>query len=151
MSQVLLYHCYIGATGDEAKKHDTENTALYADKLKPKTKLFGTSTIDKSTAIEVTAKSVWKEMNDNQVACKSKYDGKLVAVTGTIDDFGTNIIGQEYVTLNNGDKYSIGSVQCFFKNDQMDYVASLKKGDKVTLYGTAEVGSLSFKLAECQP
>ena len=78
-------------------------------------------------------------------------DGKIVAITGTIDDIGTNIYGQEYVTLNTGEKYSLTGVQCFFKNDQMDYVASLKKGDKITLYGVASIGSMTFKVAECRP
>lgn len=154
LGQAMLYSCVIDCIGDSAKEADELLSAQDGSTTKSKSSgssLFGTSELDKDSAIAVTAKEAWKEMQDNQVACKKKYDGQVVAITGTIEDFGTNLYGQEYVILANGDKYSIGSVQCFFKNDQMDYVASLKKGDKVTLYGIAEIGSTSFKLGNCQP
>jgi hypothetical protein len=153
LGQAMIYSCYIDDSGKAAKEFDAAMNKEYKSTgaSKSKSSLFGTSEIDKDSAIKVTAKEVWKEMQDNQVACKKKYDGNEVALTGTIEDFGTNIYGQEYIILSNGDKYSIGSVQCFFKDDQMDYIASLKKGDKVTLYGIADVGSTSFKLGNSQP
>lgn len=154
LGQVLLYDCQIPFTGDVSKKFDEDASAFFADKVKNKTKkssVFGSQTIDKESAISITATAAWKELKDNQVACKKKYDGQVVAITGIIEDFGTNIYGQEYVILANGDKYSIGSVQCFFKNDQMDYVSTLSKGDEVTLYGMADIGSTSFKLSNSQP
>ncbi len=151
LGQAMLYNCYLDGTGTTAKEFDKAMSSEQKVSKASKSSLFGTSELDKEDAIKVTAKEVWNEMQDNQVACKKKYDGNTVAITGTIDDFGTNIYGQEYITFDTGDRYAIGSVQCFFKDDQMDYVASLKKGDKITLYGIADVGSTSFKLGNSQP
>lgn len=149
LGQAIIENCYIENVGDAAKELD--ETLIANDGISGGDTVFGTSELNKNEAISITAKEVYKELNENQVACKNKYDGKIVAITGTIDDIGTNIYGQEYVTLNTGEEYSLTGVQCFFKNDQMDYVASLKKGDKVTLYGVASIGSMTFKVAECRP
>ena len=113
--------------------------------------LFGTYDVDTENAIETTAKTVYKEMKENQVACKSKFNGKTVKMKGIVDDIGTNVFGQEYVTFETGDPYSFEGVQIFFKNDQMDYVASLKKGDTITVYGVANIGSMTFKMGNCFP
>ena len=106
---------------------------------------------DKATAIQLTAVQAYKEYTENQVACKTKYEGKYLAITGVIDDIDTNIWGQEYVSFDVGDEWAIEDVDCFFKNDQMDYVATLKKGQKVTIYGICDIGSFDFKLGECHP
>ena len=47
--------------------------------------------------IYVTAKDLYKEMQDNQVACKKKYDGKKVLLYGKIEDIGTDILDDEYI------------------------------------------------------
>lgn len=77
--------------------------------------LFGTYDVDKESAIEIDAKQAFNEIEENQVACKTKYDGKTVKITGTIRDISTNLYGQEYVAFETDDEWSIGSVQCFFK------------------------------------
>ena len=164
IGQVMVYNCYIEDTGESSRafndemlaqsgREDTadEDTDDDSEEDKSSTSLFGTDEIDKSTAIQVTAKGVYQEMQDNQVACKNKYDGKVVAISGTIEDIGTNIYGQEYITFDVGDPYSLDGVQCFFKNDQMDYLSTLSKGQSITLYGYADVGSMTFKLGHSQP
>ncbi len=149
LGQAIIENCYIENMGDVAKELD--ETLIANDGISGGDSVFGTSEINKDEAISVTAAEVYKELNENQVACKNKYDGKIVAITGKVDDIGTNLYGQEYVTFDTGDKYSLNGVQCFFKNDQMDYVASLKKGDTITLYGTASIGSMTFKVGDCRP
>lgn len=149
LGQAIIENCYIENIGDAAKELD--ESLIANDGISGGNSIFGTSEINKDEAIAVTAKEVYKELNDNQVACKNKYDGKVVAITGKIDDIGTNIYGQEYVTFDTGDKYALNGVQCFFKNDQMEYVATLKKGDTITVYGTVSIGSMTFKVGNCRP
>ncbi|SFQ04757.1 tRNA(Ser,Leu) C12 N-acetylase TAN1, contains THUMP domain [Butyrivibrio proteoclasticus] len=149
IGQAIVENCYIESIGDVAKELD--ESLIANDGISGGDSFFGTSEINKDEAILVTATEVYKELSDNQVACKNKYDGKVVALTGKIDDIGTNIYGQEYVSFDTGDKYSLTGVQCFFKDDQMDYVASLKKGDTITIYGIASIGSMTFKVSDCRP
>lgn len=152
IGQVMINNCYVEDTGDTAKDTDERLAAEYpVSNSSSGGSLFGTSDLDTSNAIETTAKTVYKEMQDNQVACKTKYDGKTVKMKGIVENIGTNIYGQEYVTFETGDPYSFEGVQIFFKNDQMDYVASLKKGDTITVYGVAGIGSMTFKMGNCFP
>ena len=159
MGQLYIYNCYIESTGETARAFDEEMQNTYAaynkdsssSKKSLSKKVFGTTDFDKSSALQLTAQQAYDEMESNQVACKQKYDGKLVAITGTIDDIGTNVFGQEYVTFAVNDEYALTGIQCFFKNDKMDYVSSLQKGQKITLYGIADIGSMTFKLGESQP
>ena len=140
IGQVMLNSCYVENSGDVSKELDEKLEAEYPVETSSG-KIFGTPEIDKNTAIELTAEQAYKEYDENQVACKTKYDGKLIAMTGVIDDIGTNVLGQEYITFKTGDEWSINGVQCFFKDDQQDYVASLSKGQEITIYGYADMGS----------
>lgn len=158
IGQLFIYNCYIESTGETARTFDEKMQNAYASNSnsssssKPLSdKLFGTPDLDKSSAIQLTAQQAYDELENNQVSCKQKYDGKLVAITGTIDNIGTNVIGQEYITFEINDKYTLSGVQCFFKNDKVDYVSSLKKGQTITLYGIADIGSMTFKLGNSQP
>lgn len=95
LGQAIIENCYIEDIGDSAKELD--ESLIANDGISGGDSLFGTSEINKDEAISVTAKEVYKEINENQVACKNKYDGKVVAIIGTIDDIGTNLYGQEYL------------------------------------------------------
>lgn len=117
------------------------------------TESVDTETADEATVptaeFVVTASEVYKELEDNQVACKSKYNGKIVELTGIIGDIGTNIYGQEYISYETGDTLSLEFVTAYFRNSEMDSVANVTKGMRVTVIGTASIGSMSFKLGDC--
>lgn len=103
--------------------------------------------------IEVTADELWAAYQENQVAADLKYGDKLLAVTGYVTDIGKDIVTEApCVSLDNGSGYNLYPIQCFFpKNgDQTDLLASLKDGDKVTIYGkcTGEFIA-SVQLSKC--
>lgn len=101
--------------------------------------------------IYVVAKDAAKEFNDNQVSCKDNYDGKMLLIYGKIEDIGTDIADQSYITLDTGKKYSLDIVQCYFDDSKIDYVKSLKKGEEVYLIGKGDIGSFKFKVDNCKP
>lgn len=80
--------------------------------------------------IKTTASNLYQDYDDNEVAADEKYKDKKIAVTGTIQDIGKDVMDDAYITLNTG-KYGI--VQCSFNNSKM--VKTLSKGDRVTIVG----------------
>lgn len=79
---------------------------------------------------------LWNEYEENEVNADTKYKGKILEVTGMIDNIGTDITNTLYITLE-GDDF-VGSIQCFFNDKYKSDVAKLTKGQKVTIRGRCE-------------
>ncbi|MBU5481744.1 OB-fold putative lipoprotein [Blautia sp. MSJ-19] len=91
---------------------------------------------EESTPIEYTAVSVNDMMSDldsNAMGASDKYKGQYLEITGKL----TNIDASgKYIDLMADGDFEIIGVQCYIKNDdQKAKVASLTKGDTVTLKG----------------
>jgi len=100
-------------------------------------------------AIKVTAADLAAVYESNEVKADQTYKGKMVEVTGTVDNIGVSI-GQTYVVLSNGKEYSIVGVQCFFKSEsEIAKVAELKKGDSVTIQGKVDGKSINVGVNNC--
>lgn len=80
--------------------------------------------------ITTTAPNLYQEYDENEVVADEKYKDKKIAVTGTIQDIGKDVMDDAYITLNT-DNYGI--VQCSFNNSKM--VRTLSKGDRITVVG----------------
>lgn len=85
-------------------------------------------------AIKVTATKLADDYKANEVAADAKYKGNLVEVSGTIGTIGKDITDTPYVTLTIG-QYDILSVQCMFGRNDQTALASLAKGQSITLQG----------------
>ncbi|PQJ76544.1 OB-fold protein [Polaribacter glomeratus] len=79
---------------------------------------------------EVSAKKLFRDYQDNEIAADEIYKGKKLAVTGLIDDIGNDVLDDSYINLKTG--YIMGSVQCYLDKK---IVAKLKKGQKVVVIG----------------
>ena len=78
----------------------------------------------------VTAKEITKEVDENAVAAKQKYEGTTIGVTGKISDI--NLFLGTTVVLDGTD---LSSVQCDFPESREGQVADLSKGQEVTIIG----------------
>lgn len=89
-----------------------------------------------ATPIEYTAVSVNDMMNDldsNAMGASDKYKGKYLKITGVLANIDAS---GKYISLVADGDFEIIGVQCYIKNDdQKSKVASLTKGDTVTLKG----------------
>ncbi len=91
---------------------------------------------------EYTVSQLVNDLEDNALNAKNKYDNQYVKITGdlsVIDSSG------KYISLDpSGDSFNLTSVQCYLQNDeQKARVASMKKGDSVTLKGkVTDVGEV---------
>jgi hypothetical protein len=92
----------------------------------------------------VTAQKLVADYDANQLSADKTYKDKVYKITGSINDFGSDIVGEPYVTLV-GDGY-FNNVNCSFSNEQADAISKLKKGQAVTFQGTVYgdlIGSVS--------
>lgn len=85
-------------------------------------------------AIKVSAVSLSQQYDDNKVAADAKYEGKLVEVSGVIDNIGKDITDTPYVSLK-GRTNSLFGVQCMFPRADETQLADLSKGKSITLQG----------------
>lgn len=125
---ILIIGVVIGAVTGEDKSADsttkqTEATASDSQKQEPE-------------SIEYTSVSVndmMDALNNNAMGASDKYKGQYLEITGKL----TNIDASgKYINLTADGDFEIIGVQCNIKNDeQKSKVASLTKGDTVTLKG----------------
>lgn len=125
---ILIIGVVIGAVTGEDKSTDsttkqTEATASDSQK-------------QESESIEYISASVndmMDALNNNAMGASDKYKGKYLEITGKL----TNIdAAGKYIDLMADGDFEIIGVQCYIKNDdQKAKIASMSKGDTVTLKG----------------
>ena len=91
---------------------------------------------DSAPTVTVTASTLFSDYDSNEVAADDKYKGKILNVSGTIDDIGKDITDTMYVTLKTANP--ILNVQCFFADDHKSQVANASKGQQVTIKGKCD-------------
>jgi hypothetical protein len=127
-----------GGGGEDATAKDTGSTSA------------STSKQDAPKAINVQAKQILKEFEDNEAAADAKYDGKVIAVTGIVSKIDTEIFDDsEYVVqVGSGSEWDLWTVNC---DDQSQDVASgITSGQKVTVTGDFEDGGdLGIEMQGC--
>lgn len=70
----------------------------------------------------------------NEVAADKRYKGKIIRVEGVITDFGTELLGHKYVTIEHPN-IPFYYVQCVFKREYSDRLARYSKGDVISVTG----------------
>ena len=86
----------------------------------------------------IQATDLSNEYKENEVKCNLDYKNKLLKVSGKVSSIGEDIMGTVYITLGN-DKLSLYNVRCEFEyEEEISQVATLKKGDIITVLGTYE-------------
>lgn len=93
---------------------------------------------------KITAPNLLKEYKDNEVRADGKYKGKVLEVSGTVDGIGKDLMDTMYVSLK-GDV--IFGIQCMFAKKHESKLASLKKGQEITLKGkcTGKMGNVILR------
>ena len=94
---------------------------------------------DTPIELRVTASQMYDNYQSNKIAANLKYDGVVLAVSGTVEDFGGGDGSAYYIDLVTGD-FTLESVRCHFSRSHLDDIASIRKGDRVTLRGKGDEG-----------
>lgn len=99
--------------------------------------------------IKVMASELYSEYEANEIAADAAYKGKLLEVTGTLDNIAKDILDKPYVTLKT--QNVIGSVQCMLKESEQGKAAALKAGVSITVRGQGGGKSvLNVLLKNCE-
>lgn len=98
-------------------------------------------------AIAITAEDLYAAYDANEIAADKLYKGKKLRITGTVVDIGKDILDNAYITLHTG-KYTF-SIQCYFKDNQLDAIATLEKDQVVTVVGLCDGQDLNITIRNC--
>jgi len=85
-----------------------------------------------------------KELDANEIAFDNKYKDQMVFIIGKIDDIGKDILGDPYITLDDG---SIFCTQCMFQKSDANKLATLSKGQAVAIRAnySGHFGNIIFR------
>jgi hypothetical protein len=93
------------------------------------------------------ASELFRAYENNEVSADALYKGKIILVSGLVNDIGKDIIGDPYVTLSTGN--SIWTVQCMFSSKQEGELAALRKGQSVSIKGECNGKLINVLLRKC--
>jgi len=88
-------------------------------------------------AIKIPAEELYGEYKADHVKADQKYQGKIVEVTGVVDQTGTDVGEHPFINLKGQEHLS--GVQCFFLKRYAEKAAQLKSGQTVTIRGKCTV------------
>jgi hypothetical protein len=100
-------------------------------------------------AMSVPIKTLLSEYKDNELRSDGKWKGKLVQVTGKVDNIKKDIVGSPYVTLGTGAAFEIPVVQCMLDDASSGRASSLSKGRTVTVKGRVDGLMMNVLLRDC--
>ncbi len=92
--------------------------------------------------IEVTADDIYSAFEENEVAAEEKFKGQLVKITGVVSEINSKSALTSANILLEADGLVFGCVQCNFNSQNSKALATVEKGQNVTITGTCE--GLSF-------
>ena len=80
--------------------------------------------------LKIKANDLYQEYEANEIAADEEYKGKRIAVTGTIENIGNDVLDKAYITLGTTE---FGTIQCYFT--EKNVVKNLSKGKSITIVG----------------
>lgn len=110
-----------------------------------------TSVMDREADISVSAIRLYQKYDQNEVAADEKYKGKILEVSGVVDEVGTDILDKVYVALKTTTgKYNVISVQCYFPESRKNQAGQLSSGQQVSINGKCEgKPAINVELKDC--
>jgi len=97
--------------------------------------------------ITISSTQLYAAYKANEVAADNNYKDKVIAVSGTVESVGKDIMDDTYITLV-GDGV-IGTVQCFIAKDFISKAATVSKGSTITITGTCDGKLLNVLVKDC--
>ena len=91
--------------------------------------------------------SLFAGYEENEVAMDAAVKGKRIYLFGTVETVGKDVRGRAYVLLSAGE--AVGGVQCFFRDNSLQLLAAMRKGQRVFLSGTVLGKIGNVLLDEC--
>jgi len=128
---VIVFFIIMGSIGGNSNTSPTANTPVAPVVQVPV-----------QPTIVVTADKLMSDYTANEVAADAKYKNNTVQVSGIVDSIGKDILDTPYISLKTGGQYSFTVVQCMFAKSDESALATVSKGQSMTLIGQV-TGKLS--------
>ena len=90
------------------------------------------------SVIEISAENLWQEFESDRDAAKDKFDGCILAITGSVAEISESFMGQPCILLENGIDSIPDGIFCFFPSNTD--LNGTELGDIITINGTCSVG-----------
>jgi hypothetical protein len=84
-------------------------------------------------AIEITARDVSQEFQNNRLRATNKYHGATLKITGRIYDIKQNYSGEYYLAIVGTSEFY--GVYVYFQSSELNKMANLNSGQSVTIVG----------------
>jgi hypothetical protein len=105
------------------------------------------STSPSPVTITITAVQLWVDFDSDQDAANAKYRGKVINVTGIVNEIGIDRVDTPYVLLTSAD--GLFGVQCLFSSKDELRSAQLSQGQTLTIQGICQGYDLDVVLKNC--
>jgi len=89
-------------------------------------------TASEASSYTLTGEQLHSEYEANKIAADTKYEGKVVTVTGTVSSIGKDVTDNAYVVI---DGMGLNGVQCLFPEGQESKLSQLSKGQEIVAKG----------------
>lgn len=102
--------------------------------------------------LEMDYNVLYQDYQDNAIGADAKYKGKILQLTGLVDDINREIAGNPYITFRIGDQYSFKNIRITFKKSEEEKISRLAKGQSVTIKGkcTGLLLTTTVALNDCE-
>lgn len=110
-------------------------------------------TASEQSSYDLTADQLYTEYEANKVAAESKYNNKVVTITGPIQRIGRELAGRAYLVIGGSSGLGLDGVQCLFPEGQESAISQLSGGQSVTAKGKVSgqfVGNVVVDLCKLQ-
>ncbi len=100
--------------------------------------------------VKVPVATLLSEYRDNEIRADGLYKGKLLQITGRVDDTKRDVLNTIYVTIGTGEMFEIPQVQCFFGDEWAKAASTLSKGMTVTVRGRVDGLFMNVIVKDCE-
>ncbi len=97
--------------------------------------------------ISISARQLYDEYIENQIAADLKYENEILEISGTVDSIGKDILDNMYVSLKTNDL--IGSVQCMLEDSELEKAVNLANGQSIIVQGEVSGFLVNVILRDC--
>lgn len=133
----------LGVAGNLSEKNNNTSTSGNTPTNTEKTAKVETP------EIVIDADELAKAFEENEIKANQDYKGKLAEITGTVKSID-EMLGSTFIVLSEKD-FEIVNVQCFFSDkEQINKIAEISKGDKVTVIGKIDGKSINVSVKDCK-
>lgn len=118
---IILIFWMIGSLSGRSKTTEATDNSTSQSDVAPK------------QVTQVNIEDILSAYKNNEVGADNIFKGQIIQTTGVIGSVKKDVLDNLYVILGTGAQFEIPQIQAFFDNSQNNQLATLNKGEKLTV------------------